>query len=249
MHVNVEPTNKCQLNCKYCGDRKVRPQGFMRIDKYEEILNMIPYPLDLRLFLSGEPLLHPDIDEFVFEGLERGHHILIHTNGMALGKTLSHTLVQMTNALPRVTMKFSIMEGHLPLKLKKNIEFIAGINNNMHLSLYNIGFKEVDWEDCPINVENRTPHNWIGTGRTKHEFKIPCGFLEDSVAIYWNGDVPVCCADLNGDTIIGNIFKDGWDKIVYRLDRLRELQEKREFVKECMECERYGKNPDYKPTC
>lgn len=37
----------------------------------------------------------------------------------------------------------------------------------------------------------------------------PCSMLYDTMLIHNNGDVPVCCWDGNGQTNVGNVFKDG----------------------------------------
>ena len=60
--LNIEPTNKCNLNCTICSDDKTRPQGNMSMETYEmivmEYIKESPNG-EIRLFLSGEPLLHP----------------------------------------------------------------------------------------------------------------------------------------------------------------------------------------------
>lgn len=221
----------------------------MNLDHYRKILEMIPHPTEIRLFLSGEPLLHPNIDLYTMMALECGHSVLIHTNGLKLKEC---RLLEIGEVFPnRISIKVSIMDNTISPQLDNVIKFFSEQNtklgNNIRFGIYHIGNingKASAYEG--VGFEARTPHNWIGTGKNKHEYKIPCGFLEDSVAIYWNGDVPVCCADLNGDTVIGNVFKDGWESTIESLNTLKRHQESRWFVKECMECERYGKNPDYK---
>ena len=125
LHVNIEPTNKCQLNCKYCGDRKTREEGFMTMEKYGKILNVLPHPVEIRLFLSGEPLLHPNIGAMVVLALERGHNVLIHTNGLELD---AHTyLIGYGVVYPRrITIKVSIMDGILNPTVKENVSIFNG---------------------------------------------------------------------------------------------------------------------------
>lgn len=246
LHVNIEPTNKCQLNCKYCGDRREREEGYITLGNFKKILDMLPHPVEIRLFLSGEPLLHSYISLLVLSALNNGHIVLIHTNGVDLDK---HTELFVVGELypKKMTIKVSTIDGKISKRLeKKIIDFQEGNKKHgspINFSIYNIG-KPPKLMKYPIYIENRTPHNWIDKnsirGAEEREFKIPCGFLEDSLAIYWNGDTPVCCADLNGDTIIGNIFKDGIDYILNRLKAFKVLQEKNLKCYPCNNCERYG---------
>ena len=66
-----------------------------------------------------------------------------------------------------------------------------------------------------------------------------CGFLEDSVAIYWDGTVTVCCADLNGRRVIGNI-SEGWNEIERKMNAFAETWGAQRHI--CKGCERYEKH-------
>lgn len=270
-HVNIEPTNNCQLKCKYCGDNKTRKTGYMEMDDYKKIMKMVnsflPTP-EIRLFLSGEPLLHPDIDKMAAIACFDGHPVLIHSNGVALDENMANGLIKVGKLFPNhISMSFSLdgatkaqyraLRGPFLEKVLKNLEYFTNLNNNTGNPI-NITIQTILPYPKPKSVPKylkslkgvrfhvRHPHNWDIDGSIKdsdHErYKIPCGFLEDSVAIYWNGDCPVCCADLNGRYIIGNILKEGLSSIVERLDGFREIQERREFCPPCEQCERYKRD-------
>jgi len=64
-----------------------------------------------------------------------------------------------------------------------------------------------------------------------------CPWIWQSV-ILWNGDITICCSDYNGDYIIGNIFKDGgfkriWKSKKYGLVRKKILNNEFEICKKC----------------
>lgn len=263
-HVNIEPTNRCQLHCSFCGDKKVRPVGEMSIQDYEKILDMIP-STEIRLFLSGEPLLHPRIALFAEAALSRGHFVLIHSNGLALTGDLAEELVLTADDYPHMfTISFSL-DSRIPIverkRVRETIETLAGLNKclkePLEIIIQNIVPypNELKPESWNANIDGvkyftRYPHNWIGDkveGAEKQTWEVPCGFIQDSLAIYWNGDVTTCCTDLNGTNVIGNIFKEGIEEIIRRLDEIAEKQIQG-TADICKGCERYDQARN-RPTC
>jgi len=68
-----------------------------------------------------------------------------------------------------------------------------------------------------------------------------CSWLRQSV-ILWNGDVVPCCYDVEGDLTVGNIFKDGGFKKVWRSEKYKRYRRKiirREFTL-CKNCSQTG---------
>jgi hypothetical protein len=61
------------------------------------------------------------------------------------------------------------------------------------------------------------------------------------MAIYWDGRVPLCCADLNGDHIIGDANKHGLfilNEFVHTKAYLQTAHDP--DLEPCNKCERYG---------
>ncbi len=76
----------CNLNCKYCSNRKRKQQGegenkdfnFLKSKDLHNFIKNIP---PTHLYVSGgEPLIHPGIKEFVLMAGESGHKISFDTN-------------------------------------------------------------------------------------------------------------------------------------------------------------------------
>jgi len=64
-----------------------------------------------------------------------------------------------------------------------------------------------------------------------------CSWMRQAL-IFWNGDVSLCCYDVNGDLIVGNIFKDGGFKKILKGKKYREYRKmaiQRKF-KLCQNC-------------
>jgi radical SAM protein with 4Fe4S-binding SPASM domain len=83
--------------------------------------------------------------------------------------------------------------------------------------------------------ELRYAHNWAGEvkiaelekkNKTKKKLKLGCSLLMHQMVLLPNGDVTVCCADLNSKGVIGNILKQKLSSIYdspKRLDMLTKL--------------------------
>lgn len=68
-----------------------------------------------------------------------------------------------------------------------------------------------------------------------------CSWLRQSV-ILWNGDVTICCYDFEGDLIVGNVFRDGGFKKVWKSKKYKDYRRKiirKEFTL-CKNCSRTG---------
>lgn len=249
IHVNIEPTNICQLNCEYCSDKKKRVKGYMNLNDYKRILSMLPHPVEIRLFCSGEPFLHPNLDKMIELALEEKHVVLIHSNGLVMTRELADRILGIAiNHPKRMKISFSmhtqtITDG-LDYLIKENggdlfitLQTIVPYPEKRVIPDY---LKKYQGK---VDYYVRWPHNWDRKNSVKgsapEKFPRPCGFLEDSLAIYWNGDVPICCADLNGERLIGNLFKLGWDTIIEVIDKHRRWQESGLPCQLCKGCERY----------
>jgi sulfatase maturation enzyme AslB (radical SAM superfamily) len=279
-HLNIELTNKCQLRCKWCGDRKTRERGDMPLEGVAYILNQVKQPVQVRFFCSGDPLLYEKLPEALTMALMRGNTVLIHTNGVGMTKELADRIIAVSLGFPhRIELSFSIdgrdekeyekIRGpHLQTVLKNaeyfikrndtfgspvmaKIQCIVPFMTKMKAPAY---LKPLSSFNTQLNM--RYPHDWDRRGSVEEAhpeetYKPPCGFLCDSFVVYWNGDVPICCADLNGDRVIGNIFKDGMQTCIIGINYARILQEKGLNCPICEGCNRYEqpKETDNKPPC
>lgn len=80
--INIEISNICNLQCSFCPPVE-RIKGFMNIDTFKKIL---PQARNLTsqicLHLMGEPLLHPNLSEFLDLCLENNVPVFFVTNGV-----------------------------------------------------------------------------------------------------------------------------------------------------------------------
>ncbi|KKR12046.1 MAG: Radical SAM domain protein [Candidatus Wolfebacteria bacterium GW2011_GWC2_39_22] len=114
-------------------------------------------------------------------------------------------------------------------KIKTGVICIVPNERDISIEWMEDDFKEIFL--TMDNIDLRRPHNWDGSieldidetaneqanGRT-------CKFLMKNMVILPNGDVTVCCADLNGRGIIGNVNDSSLEEIFLSFQRLQMLK-------------------------
>lgn len=261
---HLEATNVCtrpgRLRCPYCADNGTRKTGYLDLDLAERILDQIDKlhsePKNILLFLSGEPLLHPEIGELIRMANKAGKTI-IHTNADVLTRERA---IEIINAgLGEVVLNLHERPdiGKVPEGTVKNIKQFLEINQHQVESqiwkIIPFPEKIPDEEEVKKRfpgvdtVRLRRPHNWAKRGSVegakliKDKPPFTCEFLYDNLAIYWDGRCPVCCADLNGEWIIGDLKEETLREIDGKLDIILERQLKAKPIPElCSGCERYS---------
>jgi radical SAM protein with 4Fe4S-binding SPASM domain len=102
-------------------------------------------------------------------------------------------------------------------------------------------YKILDW------YELRRFHNWAGeiseVGTKKKKHKIGCTLLMEQMVILPNGDVTICCNDLNSKSVIGNIMETSFIDVYKSKKRVTflklHLQGKKDKIPLCRDCETF----------
>lgn len=231
--IYLEITNNCNLNCSFC-IKNNRQKKFMDINEFQIILNKIKDKTKFLYFhVSGEPLLHPKINEFINLAKEKDFDINITTNGYLIKRIIDNKNIRQINiSLHSYDEKYN---KSLDDYLKDIFEVIENLSNNTYFSLrfwannennseiikrlekyfnkkieLRTGFEIIKNVFISMNKEfiwpdlNNNYYNEIGT----------CYALKDHIGILSNGDIIPCCLDANGIIKLGNIFNDKIDDII-----------------------------------
>ena len=84
--IYIEITNVCNLACDFC-PRTMRAPEFMTVETFSQILDQIkPYTSYIYLHVKGEPLLHPELDNFLDLSYAKGFQVNITTNGTMISR-------------------------------------------------------------------------------------------------------------------------------------------------------------------
>ncbi len=102
-------------------------------------------------------------------------------------------------------------------------------------------YKLLDW------YELRRLHNWAGDIKEvkvpEKKHKIGCSLLMEQMVLLPNGDVTICCNDLNSQAVIGNILKTDFINIYNCEQRVRYLKlhliGRKNEIDFCKDCETF----------
>ena len=76
--MQIELCSFCNYSCVFCPYEKMtRPKGYMDIGLYKSIIDQCTHVNSIGLHHMGEPLLHPDIDIFIFSILYKTLNIRV----------------------------------------------------------------------------------------------------------------------------------------------------------------------------
>ncbi|MEI6127609.1 MAG: SPASM domain-containing protein [Pseudomonadota bacterium] len=269
----IETTNYCGCHCRTCPfDQMTRPKGRIDEETFKlAIDNVLAYSSEdiITLHHFGDPLLHPDLVQFINYAGAKGLKTKISTVGVALTEKLIDALTE--SAL--TVLKFSFWGvneqefqeyqkasyqrtiKNINRFLEKNqkvrvvIELLSdGTHDMTRMEYYN------QWKNF---LQVKRVSNWTGddlkviqsTGDTRVLTNAPCGKCWTSeLKILWNGDVVPCCADYDGKAVIGNIRQQNIMDIWHgeKMNTLRQMhaEGRRAAVELCRFC---GQVPHGKP--
>jgi sulfatase maturation enzyme AslB (radical SAM superfamily) len=199
-----------------------RPKGFMSMETYEKVLEK--QELDfIELHGFGEPLMHPQIFDFVRMAHERGLKTQFSTNGLLLNKKVMDKLVD-----AGLSLLFISIRPYFDIVKPKLEELYEEYSRKMEIMIYYVEFPEKT-QSLPSGwkVTHIIPHTWSS--------QVPLPFIKSpdkcfnlknrAVTVLWDGRVSNCCHDFDGKYIIGSIDDEG-------------LKPKPNEL--CKECEFYG---------
>ena len=232
--VYVEITNICNLRCSFChghsrAPRRMTAQEFSCVlDRLEGVTNHVYY------HLMGEPLLHPELPNFIRLANARNFRSVITTNGTLLDRAGQELIA---SAPHKVSISLHSSEGesngaHVHY-MQKVIEFAdaasrAGII--VVLRMWNRGFDGGKNEEIFARLQEFFKGEWVENTRGVRirdklhvewgdrfawpDKDIPslgdevfCYGLKDHFGILCDGTVVPCCLDSDGVIALGNVFE------------------------------------------
>lgn len=249
--IYVEITNICNLSCSFCS-KVLKPPRLMTLDEFKLILSKIkPYTDNIYLHVKGEPLLHPNIIDFLKAAEEFNINVNLTTNGVLLSTKINE--LSECKALRKINISLH-SENKLPNyledvfnsveKLPENITVIYRLwtlnNGKLDNKSQEIVHKITKYHKLsPETVEKLQLEQNVKISSTiyvdkDNEFAWPevtatksCGYcpaLKTQIAILCDGTVVPCCLDSNGVIELGNIYKDSLDTI-QNSDRYQKLKQ------------------------
>lgn len=236
--LQIEPTNHCNVACICCPrSRSSRARGYMDFSLFQRIINDASESgvKMVRLYLHGEPMLHPQIIEMLHYLKQKGIVIHLVTNGTLFTRDRVEAILRSkVNRADRIIFSIlgyskevheKIMKGVDHDQVLKNLLLFLELRKEMGLNGPTI---EVIFYTMPENADEKKKfyeywHPLVDhvqvVGSTSQQFEkyksthldsVPtrsrtCTYLWDRMTVFWNGDVTTCMADVDGVNRFGNL--------------------------------------------
>ena len=133
--IYIEITNRCNLSCSFCS-KVEKPLRNMTVEEFELIISKIKDKTDtIYLHVKGEPLLHPNLVDFLDIAEENNLKVNITTNG-----TLFPQLVDKIKDKKSLTkINFSLhSENNYPNYLENIFKSVDKINKTVIYRLWTL---------------------------------------------------------------------------------------------------------------
>ena len=240
--IYVEISNLCNLRCAFCPGT-CRTPGRMTPEQFAALLPKLrPYTDYLYFHMMGEPLCHPQLQEFLSLAGEAGFRVILTTNGTLLAR--QQELLLAAPALHKVNISLHAFEANdlaVPFSeyLQDCFRFGKGAEGNKLTvyRLWNRGGADARNAEILAAMEAYFPKPWMDEGRgirignrvfleygEKFDWpdlqapegsgKVFCYGLRDQLGVLCDGTVVPCCLDHEGDLALGNLFRQEMDEIL-----------------------------------
>ena len=214
----------------------------------------------IHLYLHGEPLLHPKLIEMIRYIKMRGLGFQMATNGMLLDKAkIQQILNAGVNNADHIIFSIlghsketheQIMRGVRHEKVLENIsEFLKlrkkfKVNGPIIETVMYVMQENKNEQKKFMKYWRRVADHVRNVGNISEQFskfkkgdisaparEKTCKNLWERMTIYWNGDVTICCADLDGNYILGNLEEKSIQEIwnFEKLLSIKTLHKKKQF--------------------
>ena len=131
LHLDIEPTNVCNLRCPFCATTYNKyNNGFMAEKTWKKILDEAGRHnlYSLKFTYRGEPLLHKDLPRMVAYAKDAGvMDVYFNTNAVKLDEETIHKLIDA--GLDRISISFEGMDKRIYEKYRVGSDFDLVVKN------------------------------------------------------------------------------------------------------------------------
>ena len=250
--VVVEPTNACNLRCRHCTAQNAPgKKGYMDYGMFVKLLDENPQLTSMILTRNGEPFLHPQIFKMIEYAKRRGIYVIAYTNGALLDDRIienvfSCGLDELNFSLEGVGEYYEKNRGVDYKQCASTIRKILRARTEAS-SRTKIGINTVTFENG--SGLSDVAREWGGVvdhityeplmGKRAELRRSACRTLWRNSVITWEGDVVVCCSDIEGKLKVGNI-NDSTLREIFNGPEMRALRQRhlrKEFPEICKYCD------------
>jgi len=264
----VEITNVCNLRCSMCPRNTMTRQAqHMDVGLFEEFLSKNHRSLEfVGLNGYGEPLLHPRLFDIL--SLCRRYKVTsgISTNCTMLKGDIAERLIEEGPDHLILAVDSVQKESYEKVRIGASFESVMdNVKGFLRLNALKRGRPFVVLQCIYMTETKGQVHDFIanfseykydalrirqltysGNKRADSDYKnrhAPCYWLWAEPMLLSNGQLTVCCQDVNGELVIGNVgdnsLSELWDLQKIRMLRRAHSEGKRGTIKICRDCNMY----------
>lgn len=236
-YIYIEITNSCNFSCPFCPSSNLKQSQFMNLNEFQNIINKIKgHTKTVYFHVKGEPLLHPNLEEYLNICLNNKIDVCLTTNGVLLNKyndiLLKYENIKKINISLQSLINFKNKEDifdyldnlKLFLKNKDEKNKKLGINlriwnnknenNDLNTLLENY-LNEINALAIPnVRLSYAEEFEWPSMDKEPQFREGRCLGGVTHLGILVNGEVILCCLDHLGYTNLGNIFENDLEDII-----------------------------------
>ncbi len=265
----VEITAECNFACSMCHHPSMkRPKGKMPFELWKKCAHQIAAvspSTDCWFSFCGEPLLEP---ELLLRMLPYGksvglRSVNLNTNGMLLTPELAEPILDSgvdlivfgIDGFSREIYERVRVGGNRDV-VYANVEYLLNARQRRRTGPeVMVQFIEMDdnahefeafsayWLERGASLKLRNKLSWGGTFETAlcipNEDRIPCPWAMTQMHVFWDGRVPRCPGDIEGQESVGNAWHEPLAVLWKRLGVYRDLHMKCQFdqlPERCQKC-------------
>ena len=253
---NFEVTNACNLACTICPVNRGMKRAKRRQDlqTFLRFLDRNPELEFLLLFQWGEPLLVRELPEMIAAAAARGVRTMITTNGTLLDETWCRRLLDA--GLARLTLSVDgDPETHRRIRgielepLRRNLGRLRRMRDErgsglvIEVSMVVNDLTRSRWRELRRDWQRLADRIQAIPQFVRRRRRNPCREpSRGSLVVLADGSVTVCCADPEGDAVVGHIDEAPLQVILNneKMQAFRRAHFRRRFPALCRECGEYS---------
>jgi len=130
-HIQIEITNRCNMDCPMCQREDLEIElEHMSWSNFTSVVDKLRHYEDITMTGWGEPFIHPRVFDMIAYCKERGHKVMITSNGLfpkpsMIREILSSGADTITFSIDSVNGNETVTEGHTSKKVYENIEAVV----------------------------------------------------------------------------------------------------------------------------
>jgi radical SAM protein with 4Fe4S-binding SPASM domain len=250
--VQIESTNICNAKCVFCPrDDMHRKQGIMSFELFAKIVDECAQLgiTHVRVHNYGEPFVDRKLVDKVRYAKAKGiREVGMISNGSLITEAVARGMVEAgLDAInisvdaagrevfesTRIGLKYDKVIGNIERLVKIRAEsgkrrpklILSFVRQNN--SADEQAFIE-HWRKVADKIHITDLHNWGGTLHQQSDVNYPCYRPWLTFTVLWDGRVSLCCADFDGQTVLGDLntssIQDIWNNEAYRQVRREHLE-------------------------